>query len=335
MMVSEMTPLNAADLVHLPYTPDLTQAGLAYTCRALARSYEPAAVDYDRLRRSVAGVAVELALRRYLNEQGVPFESLGASPFTAPERYDLAFAGRRADLKTTLLLRKSRIRAVRRDPEYLLNAQALVPVEQLEREQEAVHEFFLFAFLAALVTPGWTELEKALAAGQPAYLIHALPGDWRRSPKRAALHPLALKVDGEHPLVVELGGLDAAGEFITETLHLPPHQSVTANSPFQGLAYLHTTHIPGGRLGVHSPALGRQVRLIEPNEWHNLWVYGLEVILAGYSTRRELRAEAQRLPAGSRVLQYERTRSENFALPVRALHPLDELCDLAKRWSRR
>ena len=44
---------------------------------------------YDRLRRIVAGAAVELAFRRYLSEQNIPFDVKGALPFTEHQRYDV------------------------------------------------------------------------------------------------------------------------------------------------------------------------------------------------------------------------------------------------------
>ena len=71
--------INVSDLIHLPYTRDLTEGGVAYALRSLPYTYNRmGGSPYDRLRRIVAGVAVGLAFRRYLSEQDVPFDVKGA-----------------------------------------------------------------------------------------------------------------------------------------------------------------------------------------------------------------------------------------------------------------
>jgi len=63
-----------SDLVHLSYTRDLTEGGIAYALRSLPYTYNRmGGSPYDRLRRTVASAAVELAFRRYLAEQNVPY----------------------------------------------------------------------------------------------------------------------------------------------------------------------------------------------------------------------------------------------------------------------
>ncbi|MBI4733056.1 MAG: hypothetical protein HY781_13200, partial [Chloroflexi bacterium] len=50
--------LTEPDLLRLPYTPDLTEGGIAYACRSLAYTYDRmGGSPVDRLRRIVAGVA--------------------------------------------------------------------------------------------------------------------------------------------------------------------------------------------------------------------------------------------------------------------------------------
>ncbi len=82
--------LTASDFIYIPYTRDLTEGGFAYALRSLPFTYHRAdGSQYDRLRRMVAGAAVELAFRRYLSEREISFEVKGAIPFTDPERYDV------------------------------------------------------------------------------------------------------------------------------------------------------------------------------------------------------------------------------------------------------
>ena len=61
--------ITANDLLLLSYTSDLTESGIAYANRSLPHTYDRmGGSPFDRLRRIVAGVAVELAFRRDLTE---------------------------------------------------------------------------------------------------------------------------------------------------------------------------------------------------------------------------------------------------------------------------
>jgi hypothetical protein len=120
--------VSSSDFIHLFYTRDLTVGGIAYALRSLPYTYPRAGGSiYDRLRRTVAGVAVELAFRRYLAEQNVPFDVMGAMPFTEPERYDVALGGRRCNIKSFLITHREQIAEMKRKPQILLGAPALVP----------------------------------------------------------------------------------------------------------------------------------------------------------------------------------------------------------------
>jgi hypothetical protein len=317
--------LASSDIIPIPYTPDLTEAGITYACRSLAYTYDRmGGSSFDRLRRIVAGVAVELALRRYLGEQAVPFDVLGATPFTDPDHYDLALGGHRCDVKSFLITHKKQILQLRKDPALLLHAPALVPLDQAAAEGHASRDLYLFAFLLALTAPSRDDLRRALAAGQPIYLIHPLPAAWSRPAAWVPLDGLALKSECRAPLTVELGGQEAGREFVTLRLELPPKRRVAVEQTFYSLAYIRAGRIPEVRVGLHSPARGDPY-LIPPQEWGNIWVYGLSILLAGYLTYEEFRHKAQLLPVGSAVFQYARTRTKNLSMPVAELHPLGEL----------
>jgi hypothetical protein len=289
---------------------------------------------FDRLRRIVVGVAAELAFRRLLSARQVPYDTLGATPFTDPDRYDVALGGRRCDLKSFLIDQKESIRELRRRPAALLEAAALVPADQVEASEASGEDLYLFGFVYALVTRQRRDLEKALAASQPSYLLHPLPSAWTRPREWASLRPLSLKSEAPHPLVVELGGQAEDRQFRCEQLTLVPGKPAHPRLDFYTLAYLHTSLMPAGRVGVHSPRRG-QAYLIGPGEWGNIWVYGLEIVLTGYLSRREFLRKSRALPPGSRVLQYSRTRTRNLAVPVAELRPLAELFEQAQQWESR
>jgi hypothetical protein len=64
-----------------------------------------------------------------------------------------------------------------------------------------------------------------------------------------------------------------------------------------------------------------------------MWVYGTEVLLAGYMAREEFGRRASFIQAGSRVFQYDQTHVKNLAVPVSELKPLSELFERVKAWS--
>jgi hypothetical protein len=289
---------------------------------------------FNRLRRIVAGKAVELAFRRYLVEQAVPFDNLGTTPFTDPDRYDIAIGGRRCDIKSFLFLEKERIRELRRDPARLVQAAALVPADQIASAHLNDEDLYIFAFMTALVTSQPEDMARALAAGQPVYLIHPFPQAWARPTTWISLGRLVFNARTAQPVNLEIGGQGPNRSFQTEQLALQGHQPLLARSEFYSLAYLHTTQLPAGQVTVYSPSLKRN-HPVPPTKWDNIWVYGMEIFLSGYITRGEFRRRARRLPAGSRVFQYEHTRTTNFSLSIAELYPINDLLDKARTWAKR
>jgi hypothetical protein len=327
--------LSAADILHLPYTADLTEGGIAYACRSLPHTYDRmGGSPYDRLRRIAAGVAVELAFRRQLSQQAVPFDVQGATPFTDPDRYDVSLGGHRCDIKSFLITHRDQISAMHHDPGLVLAAPALVPLDQHAAEGHSENDLYLFAFLTGLIAASPSDLEKAAASGQPAYLIHTFPRPWARPQAWTPLGPLALKSEGETALSLELGGQDAAREFIRRSVELPPRRRFEIGGDFYALAYLHCAEKPRARLGIHSGSRN-ETHIVEPAEWGNIWVYGMDIFLTGWITRREFRSRASLLREGSRVFQYDRTRTKNLAVPVAELHPLEELFERVRDWQGR
>ena len=97
--------LSPSDLLRLPYTPDLTEGGIAYALLSLPY----ANLSYDRIRRTVAGAIVELAFRRHLSQQDIPFDITAATPFTDPTRHDVSLGGHRCDIKSFLISHREQI----------------------------------------------------------------------------------------------------------------------------------------------------------------------------------------------------------------------------------
>ncbi len=325
--------ITVSDFVHLPYTRDLTEGGIAYAVHSLPYTYNRmGGSSYERLRRIVAGVSVELAFRRYLAEQDVPFDVMGATPFTDPDHYDVSLGGRRCDIKSFLITHREQITEMKRHPQVVLKAPALVPSDQNAAEGHLDRDLYLFAFLSGLVASSPEDMEKTRDAHQESYWLHVLPDAWNRPEQWAPLGALALKSEAVETLTVEIGGQDAGREMRSLQVQVPPQKRIQIDDRFFSLAYVHVKLPPAARLGLHSPQL-KETHIIEPSDWSNIWVYGLDLLLAGYLERGEFNRRASFIREGARVFQYNRTRTKNLAVSVHDLRPVSELLERAQAWS--
>ena len=326
--------ITTSNLLHLPYTRDLTEGGIAYALRSLPYTYNRMGGSvYDRLRRIAAGVAVELAFRRYLAEQNVPFDVKGATPFTEPDRYDVALGGRRCDIKSFLITYREQIAEMRRNPQIVLNAPALVPSDQNAAEGHTDKDIYLFAFLSGLVAASMEDMQKAIHKKQPVHLVHVMPDAWLRPSDWKPLGKLVLKSESAETQLVEINGQVEGREMRTSTVELPPNTRVQMDENFFTVAYIQSKSLPGARIGIHSSAR-KETYLINPLDWGNIWVYGMDVLLAGWLTRAEFNHRASPLHEGARVFQYDRTRTKNLAVPVHDLKPISDLLERVKEWSK-
>jgi hypothetical protein len=305
--------LSPSDLLHLPYTPNLTEGGIAYAL--LSVPYKN--VSYDGLRRTVAQAIVELAFRRYLSQQDIPFEVTAATPFTDPERFDVSLGGHRCDVKSKLISSRKKISELRHDPSALLKTSALISSEPAVGDGFLDHDLLLFSFLLGLTAVSSSDLKKAAEANQPYYLIHLMPKKWSNPQHWNPLGRLTLKSESSSELQIEISGQDQTHGKLSRLVTLLPKTRITLDEPFYSVTSLHAKSIPSTRVGIHSSNI-KEAYVIPPLEWKNIWVYGMEIILAGYLTRGEFR---------------QRTKSaRSLSLPIAELHPLPELFVRVKEW---
>jgi len=326
--------LSTSEFIRLPYTRDLTEGGIAYALRSLPYTYNRMGGSlYDRLRRITAGVAVELAFRRYLTEQNIPFDIKGATPFTEPDRYDVALGGRRCDIKSFLITYREQISEMKRNPKILLNAPALVPSDQHALEGHSGKDIYLFAFLSGLVAASQEDIQKAIYKKQPTYLVHGMPDSWMRPSDWKPLGKLVLKSESAETQTVKVNGQVEGREMRTSLVELPPNTRVQIDENFFTVTYVQSKSLPDARIGIHSPAR-KETHLINPTDWGNIWIYGMDILLAGWLTRADFTHHAHHLQEGARVFQYDRTRTKNLYVPVRELKPISELLEHVMDWNQ-
>jgi len=322
--------ITSSNILHLSYTQDLTEGGIAYALRSIPYLYNRIqSYSYDALRRAVANAAVQLAFRRYLSEQNIPFEVKGAMPFTEHDRYDVSLGGRRCDLQTFLITGREQIAELRRNPKTLLRAPALVASDQHAGEGHSSFDVYLFAFLAGLVTTLAEDVQKTIESKQSHYFVHVMPETWNRPTQWNPLGRLVLKSESEKTQTIEIGGQAEGREMQSCRVELPPRTRVEVQNRFFSLSYIHTHLAPEARIGIRSPARN-ETYLIGARDWGNIWVYGTDVWLAGYITRDEFSRRASFHQAGSSVFPYTATHVKNLSVPVSELKPLSELFERAK-----
>jgi hypothetical protein len=324
--------LTSSDFIHLPYPPNLSEEGIAFANRRLACTNERIGNSpVGHIRRIASEAAAELAFRRYLSEQVVPHQVLGAAPFTHPDQFDVSLGGHRCVVKSYLITRRSQIAQIRRDPGILLEAQAMLAMDEFASEEHKPDDLYLFVFLLGVVTATQADVEKAIAADQPISLVHVMPLAWARPVNWLPLEDLALKSECKAPVTVELGGQDAERNFNNSTLILPPRQRILVEKGFHSLAYLQIHSKPEARIGIHSQLQGEPY-IIPAHAWGNLWIYGMDIFFTGWLTHEDFRRKASVLNAGAHTFQVDGTRIKNLVVPVRELEPLTPFMEKVKTW---
>ncbi len=280
--------LRSSDLIHLPFPPDMTPAGIAVASRRLAYSSltnEP--IHINTLRLDVAHACVELAFRRYLLDRGVQFQSEEANPFTEPDRITIVLGGRRTALETSLIAEREAVKRQQIDPDLLLASPIQISARLQSADLRSGNDLTIFAFAVAGVHAKREELLQAAQNAEPFLCSHIMPQAWRHPGVRNSPGELSLIYSGESPVVMDVYGIDLQREPCVERITLDPQTRVKSKAAFLLVSCLHTSAIPTARVEIRSSA-HRHLYTIMPLQWSNVWVYGQEIILAGYLPGEEI-----------------------------------------------
>ncbi len=302
--------LTADDVVRLPWEDRYTLAGALHACRSLpgwGRSRPRPSLPDLRQRGAQAGA--ELALRAWLEGQGIPYHlapTAGLRPGSLPRLVlwghrlwlHLALVGRAPELPEDVAAR-------------LLAGQAEVPDTLLDSAGAMPEDLFVFACLVAEITRRRPHLRRLAAQGQPVFLVALPPTAWRRPPRQAA--PWQVRNDSRFPLHLEMGIETAGRRPRVEQVHLPACAQVCLPARAEGLRYLHTRRLPGAALVLRRA--GTPEWVVSPGRWHDLWLRDPALLLLGWITRREFRRRARRATDG-------RAR---WAMPCSLLQPVGRL----------
>lgn len=270
--------LTTEDFLALPYHADLSEAGVAYVLRSLA--FGRSKLDPDFQRELAAVKSCELAFRRFLDAASLPYRLARVVDPLSPH---ILLDGRRCFFHIHLCTEKGRISRILHQPETLLDE--AFQVEDFTAQEE--EDLLIFGFALALVARGSEDSQKAAAGKLPLRLIYPLPEGWNHPGRLKTFQTLVLKSASAEPVEVEIGGLDGDLSYLVETFHLEPFSRRVCASKFHRPAFIMTDRLPTGRIGLHNRELAATI-LIEPGQWHNIWVYGMKIIFAGALTRSEM-----------------------------------------------
>jgi hypothetical protein len=316
--------ISAEDFVHIPFTTDLSDAGIVHLCRNMPRLGGGARITGHSMRRSIAATSAQLAFRRYLALQDLAFGASAPSDFAQHEAPNVRIGRRTWALKSFLISRQSQIEALAGNPALALQAPALVPSDRFAAEELREDDAYVFALVtAALAGP------RAQVLGSRQYWIYTLASAWRRPRIWAPLGPLIVKSEAKADIWLELGGEVGSGDFHQTKVRLASRERKVVDAPFHSLSYVRVPERPAGRVGIRSAAR-RESQLIIPTDWQNVWLEGREILLLGWITREEFLMRARPIREGARVFQFGATKVKNLAVDVSTLKPIQRLVELSR-----
>jgi hypothetical protein len=279
------------------------------------------------MRRSIAATSAQLALRRYLALQGLPFGVSAPSTFAQHEAPNLKIGRRTWALKSFLISSQSQVEALAENPAFALQAPALVPSDRFAAEELRGDDVFVFALVnATFANP------RPDAPGSRQHWVYPLAPAWRRPRSWAPITPLILKSEAKAALWLELGGEIGSGDFHQVKVRLATGERKVIDGSFHSLSYVCAPERPAGRLGIRSVAR-RETQLITHKDWQNVWLEGREICLLGWITRDEFSIRARAIRAGARVFQFAATKVKNLAVDVSSLKPMQRLVQLSRHGS--
>ena len=141
-----------------------------------------------------------------------------------------------------------------------------------------------------------------------------------------------MKSESAETQIIEIGGQAERREMRTHVAEIPSRTRVKFETDFYSIAYVHVKSPLSARIGIHCPAL-QETHIIGALDWGNIWVYGVDILLAGYLTREDFHRRARSILPGTRIFQYEKTRAKNLAVAVSELNPISDLFERVRKWN--
>jgi len=326
--------VSSSEFVNLEYSNDLTQAGIDYTCQVLPFEHlYRCNRQVKEIREIVCESAVELAFRRYINQKHIPHKFLIEKPYTDPLRSEIAIGGRRCKLICKTLTKKHLIRNIRKSPELLLKEPATIHDKEFDSHFYSENDILIFCFLPALITSNQKSIHSALSSNLPVFLIQSLPQKWSNPIKWTRFEELTIEGRIRKEQSLRLIGLDGQRHILFEDLTLSSNSTSSICKDFFSLSFIQTNTLPENQIILRNPSLCDNYCLQSSN-WDNIWIYGLEIIIAGYATLGEFKAIAEESTLVNGIYVTKKSQFDTRSILIEQLHPLSELISRVKTWKQ-
>ncbi len=209
--------VNQGDLIQLAYTADLTAAGIAYVEQLLQHTSEGRPrYSQQTLRQQVIDKAVELAFRRYLDEQEVPYATAPGTSFGSHASFHLVLGGWRCTIRSSWIDDPEIAHQVNAHPEHLLEAAALLPSERIAAWIPGEKDLYIFVFVTGNTLKDRTDIEPPVLLNSPGRKTYT------------SLAWLEARLQGK---VIYLGGFCTHPDYSRRSRRLSPRSRVFPNNP--------------------------------------------------------------------------------------------------------
>ncbi|OGO25303.1 MAG: hypothetical protein A2Y54_06645 [Chloroflexi bacterium RBG_16_51_16] len=304
--------ITSEDYVYLPFTPDLTRGSLSHAIHLLPYIHEQTADEvYEKFQHLAEATAVELALRRFLSQQNIPYVVQKSLNFAHHDQYDIFIAGRRLMLQALQFEDDL--------PVDLLSTQVILPSEQHRTIEPSSRNVYLFALIVK-------SKPQIILNGR--YLLHILPGFWRQPQQWNPLGGLTCKYAGLAQIMLEITGQLANQEIISSRVSLAPGEQAVIQARYYSVSSVHIEQPPTDLIGIKSPER-KKVYLIQPDQWKDVWLAGSRVILIGTIGFEEFTRRSTLIRPGVKIFPYGSIDEKSMGFPIRELKPVAALFNQA------
>ncbi len=304
--------ITVEDYIYLPFTPDLIRGSLSHAIHLLPYIHTQFADEvYQKFQHLAEATAVELALRRFLSQQNIPFVVQKSLSFAHHDQYDIFMAGRRLMLQVLQFENDL--------PLDLLSTQVILPSEHHRTIEPSGRNMYLFAVIVK-------SKPKTIMNGR--YLLHILPGFWRQPQKWNPLGGLTCKYAGLARIKLEITGQLANQEIFSSRINLDPGEQAVIQVRYYSISSVHVDQTPADLIGIKSPER-KKVYLIQPDQWRDVWLAGSRVILIGTIGFEEFTHRSTLIRPGVKIIPYGSIDEKSMGFPIRELKPVGALFDQA------
>ena len=307
------------DIIRMRASDETQRQAVDYAARSIHYTYDRMGYREEigrRLTSIVVGIEVEQALTACFRHLNIDYQIIDRTHWRVQDKAEFTIGTRRVDVKSFHVYPiPGRV-----FPQWFMNVESLVPVDQLRRQNHA--DIYIQAFLVA----------PQLNHSGIHHYVSILPDNWThrgQEPIGITIHKhrqdahAVLVLAGEGPAGIRRNVVenhDCQRRLVFEA----GHQENRLVDQFSSLEYVvcEGNAIPDDSFTI-TVSDGR-THEIKPVDWIDMWLDQPTVFVAGWGSIDDYGA-GRLILAGGRTVIYNRTRTDNQAILTEELRPMREL----------